>query len=298
MTKTWITVAAVVLAASLAGAQSQAPKPAAAPQPAGQAAAPAQQPQQAAPPAVKQPTVKTKEEGEALQKLFGDQTLTPDQKITLAEEFLLRFPKSEFKTMVLLEEVKACQQKNDFPNMLDFGEKVLKEEPENAITLILLSTTIPERTGENDLDRDVKLGKAESYAKRALAAIDKLPKMNPQTSDEDWDKVRNDARGQVWAGLGLVAMVRKQFTAAEEAFQKAASLQMRQDPVAYWRLGLALQGNKKYAEAREALKKSVAAGGVKVGGRDLAADELKRVEDFLSRQSGQTAAPPPQAPKP
>ncbi len=289
MKQTWMVATAMLVALSLACAQ--APKPGAAPPAGAKAAAPAQQGQQPAPaPAAKQPRPKTKEEAESLQKIFTDPALTPDQRISLAEEFLLRFPKSDFKLMVLRLEMTVYQQKNDFPNMLEFGEKVLKESPEDAPTLITLAGAIPERTTENDLDKDVKLGKAESYAKRGLASLDKLQKLDPAMPDDEWQKRVNDGRGQIYAALGLVAMVRKQFDQAEESFKKAISLQMKEDGITYWRLGLALQGGKKYPEAREALKKSVAAGGVKVGGRDLAAEELKRVEDFVSRQG---AAPKP-----
>ncbi len=287
------TLAAVVLAGWLWTAQAPAQQPQRPPaggQPAQgtQAGRPAQQPGQ---PAKKQPQAKSQEEYDALQKL-GDPSLTPDQKISLAEEFLQKFKDSELKGFAYRKEMEAYQQKNDFPKMREFGEKILEEDPDDAISLILLASAIPERTRDTDLDKEQKLSQAEDYAKRALVSIDKLEKPSPQMSDADWDKVRNDARAQSHAAIGLVALQRKQFPAAEEAFKKAVELQNQKDPIVYWRLGLTYEFSKKYEEARDALKQSVALGGVKIGTRDVAAEELQRVEDILKkRQSGPGAGP-------
>jgi len=214
-----------------------------------------------------------------------------------AEEFLVKFPDSELKAIVYRLEMQAYQQKNDFLNMKETGEKALKEDPNDAVTLILLASAIPERTRENDLDRDQKLAQAEDYAKRALVAVDKLEKPSPQMPDADWEKVRNDARAQSYAALGLVALQRKQYQTAEEAFKKAVDMQSQKDPVVFWRLGLAYEFTKKYEQAREAFKQAVDLGGVQAGGRDLAKEELQRVEEFLKkRQSGAagtgTTSPP------
>lgn len=259
---------------------------------AGGQAAQAQQPGQQA---KKQPQAKTKEEFDALQKL-ADPSLTPDQKITMGDEFLQKFPDSELKGFVYRKEMEAYQQKNDFAKMREFGEKVLEQDPDDAVSLILLASAIPERTRETDLDKDQKLNQAEGFAKRALAAIDKLQKPAPEMPDADWEKVRNDARAQSHAALGLVSLQRKQYPAAEEAFKKAVELQAQKDSIIFWRLGLTYEFLKKYEQAREALKQSVGLGGVKVGTRDYAAEELQRVEEFLKkRQPGPESGTAPGA---
>lgn len=258
-----------------------------------QQAAPQQQPGQPAP--KKQPAPKTKEEYDAYQKFWTAQD--PDEKIKLAEEFLQKYPDSELKSFAYRKEMEAYQQKNDFSKMREFGEKVLEAEPNDAIALILLATAIPERTRDTDLDRDQKLSAAEDYAKRALAAIDKLEKPSPQVTDEQWNQVRNDARSNAWAAMGLVSLQRKQYPPAEEAFRKATQLQAQPDPILWWRLGLSLELSKKYEEALEALKKSVELGGVKSGGRDLAAEERDRVQKYLDQRKATTTPPPAKPPQ-
>jgi tetratricopeptide (TPR) repeat protein len=216
----------------------------------------------------------------------------PDEKIKLSEEFLQKYPESELKVFAYRKEMEAYQQKNDFEKMRDFGEKVLEADPEDAISLILLASAIPERTRDTDLDKEQKLNTAETYATRALAAIDKLVKPAPTITDEQWDQVRNDARSQAHASLGYIALQRKNYTLAEESYVKATKLQGQPDPIVWWRYGLALQLTKKYEESLAALEKAVSLGGVKSGGRDLAADERDRVKKYLDGRKAQPQKPP------
>lgn len=257
---------------------------------------PAAQQQPGQPAAKKQPAPKTKEEYDDYQKFWGAQD--PDEKIKLAEGFLQKYPDSELKPFAYRKEMEAYQQKNDFDKMREFGEKVLEADPNDAISLILLASAIPERTKETDLDKEQKLNTAEDYGKRALAAIDKLEKPSPQMTDQDWDKARNEARANAYAALGLVNLQRKQYPGAEESFRKATQLQSQPDPIVWWRLGLSLELQKKYDDALAALKKSADLGGVKVSGRDLAVEERDRVQKFLDQRkaAGQPAANPGSTP--
>ena len=163
--------------------------------------------------------------------------------------------------------------------MQEFGEKALAVDPEDAAVLLLLALAMPEQMRQTDLDREEKLNTAEEYAKRALAAIDKSQKPNPQVSDAQWDQIRNDARAESYAALGYVALKRSQYSAAEEYLKKSIELQVQKNPVVYWRLGLTYEMMKKYELARDALKEAVELGGVRVGQRDL-----QRVEELLKKQ--------------
>ena len=256
------------------------------------AMAPAQEPQQtpaAGQPAEetvtvkKPPQPKTQEEYEAAQKLTNV-SLSPDRMIALAEEFVQNFPDSELRGFAYRRAMEGYGEKNDFPRMQEFGEKALALDPENAAVLLLLALAMPERTRQTDLDREEKLNTAEEYAKRALSAIDKSQKPNPQMSDAEWDQMRNDARAQSYAALGYVALKRSQYSAAEEYLKKSIELQVQKDPVVYWRLGLTYEMMKKYELARDTLKQAVELGGVRVGQRDSAAEELQRVETLLKKQ--------------
>ena len=254
------------------------------------ALAPAQEPQptpgaaQQAPAVKRQPQAQSQEELDTFNKLVSP-SLSADQMITLADEFVQKYPDSELLGHVYRGAMEGYRLKNDFRKMLEFGEKALAVDPEDGVTLLLLALAIPERTRETDLGRDQKLNKAEEYAKRALAAIDKMQKPNPMIADAEWDRMRNDVRGQSHAALGFVAMHRKQYPAAEDFFKKSIELQPEKDPIVLWRLGRTYEFMKKYELARDALKEAVEMGGVKVPGRgDLAAKDLQRVEKEFNKQ--------------
>jgi len=284
------TLAAAALAACLIAAGAPAQQPAPAGQPA-QAKAPAQAQTSSPCPAPKQPQAKNKEEFDEIQKV-ADPSLTPDQRIAQAEEFIKKFEQSDLRPFAHRAAMQAYQIKNDFPKMLQHGEKVLELDPSDVLSLILLAGAIPERTRETDLDKEQRLNQAEDFAKRALSAIDCLAKPNPQMPDDDWKRVQDDARAQSHAALGLVSLQRKQYPAAEQSFKKSVEMQAQKDPIVLWRLGLTYELMKKYEQARDALKQAVALGGVKVGTRDYAGEELQRVEEFLKKRQ-ESGAPPP-----
>lgn len=279
MKRTLYLTAAVLMTAGLLSAQAT------------QQTTPQQQPGQ--PAAKKQPTPKTREEYDAYQKFWT--ATDPDEKVKQAEEFLQKYPDSELKPFAYRKEMEAYQQKNDFEKMREFGEKVLEAEPNDAISLILLATAIPERTKDTDLDKEQKLNAAEGYAKRALEAIDKLEKPSPQVTDQQWEAVRNDARSNAQGAMGLINLQRKNYAGAEESFRKATQLQSQPDPILWWRLGLSLEFGKKYEDALTALEKSVSLGGVKMSGRDLATEERDRVKKYLDQRKA-AGTPPAAAP--
>ena len=231
----------------------------------------------------KPPQAKTQEEYEAAQKL-NNASLSPDQMISLAEGFVQKFPDSELKVFAYLKAMEGYRQKNDFPKMHEFGEKALAMDSENLQALLWLALFIPERTRNTDLDREEKLKQAEDYAKRAMSAIEKTEKPDPEMLDTVWERTVNDTRAGSYEALGHVALKRGQHPTAADFFKKAIELQAEKDPIVLWRLGLTYRIMNKYELARDALKQAVDAGGVKVGLRDHAAEELQRLEELLKKQ--------------
>jgi tetratricopeptide (TPR) repeat protein len=230
--------------------------------------------------AKKQPQAKSQPEFQAYQKFWNAQDA--DEKIKSAEEFLKAFPETELKIYAYMAEMQSYQVKNDFPHLREFGEKILDLDPGDLPTLITLATAIPERTQETDLDKDQKRTQAEGYAKKALESVDKLEKP-ANVADAVWNERVNDARSQAHYALGLVALQRKSYQGAIDEMMLAAKLQSpsQPDPILWWRLGMANELAKKYDEALKAFEKSVALGGVKIDGKDRAAEDRDRIKKFL-----------------
>lgn len=216
---------------------------------------------------------KSQEELDALIALQNAQT--PDDRIAAAEKLLTDFKDTEFKETANYVLMLAHQQKNDFENMLLFGERVLSINPDNTGALISLANAIPMRTREFDLDKDEKLAKAEDFAKRALTLIPNLEKPSPDMPDDQWLMAKKDFMASVYESLGLVAMKRKSYDAAEEQFRKALEIGSEQPASGFFYLGQALKEQGKNDEAINALDQAIARGDFKLGDGRPAAATLK-----------------------
>jgi tetratricopeptide (TPR) repeat protein len=197
------------------------------------------QTQQAAPggglPVAKQPRVKSQAEGEALQAIF--QAADPEARIKAAEEFLGKYADSEFRALCLMVEAETYRQKNDYEHTVIYGERTLEADPQNYMAMLMLASSIAQRTREFDLDREEKLGRAEKYAKSALELIKTSPKPRPDVTDEQWIAARADFTAQAHEALALAAMVRKNYPVAIAEFKTAIESGSSPDPATQVRLG-------------------------------------------------------------
>ncbi len=253
----------------------------------------------AQPAAPKQPTVKSEKEGKAVQAIGAAYAAGNfDGAIKAAQELLANFADTEYKDFALQMQVLAYQQKDDFDNMLIAGERSLEANPDNVVVLITLAQSMPQRTREHDLDKEEKLGKAEKYAKKAQTLIPNLAKHNPQITDEEWTTYKRGAMSQCHEALGMVAYVRKDYAGAEKSFKTAAEVSPQPDATTLFRLGMAYSAQNKIDEAIDALDKSIAAGGVKVGEKDLAAEQKASLLKAKAAGGAKPAAPATPPPPP
>ena len=248
-------------------------------------------------PQPKQPRVRSPKEGQAIQAIsISYQAGDFDGAIKAAEELLNSFADTEFKGFALQMEVLAYQQKDDFEKMLLVGERALEVDGDNVVVLITLAQAIPQRTREFDLDKEEKLGKADKFARKAQTLIPNLPKHNPQISDEDWGSYKRGAMAQAHESVGMVAFVRKDYAGAEKSFRTAAEVSPQVDANIFFRLGMALSAQNKADDAIQALDKAIAAGGVQVGGKDLAKEQKAALEKAKAAGAKPAAPAAPAAP--
>ncbi len=243
----------------------------------------------------KQPQPKSPKEVEAIMAVQS--AADPDARVKAAEDLLTKFKDTEFKEWALQMETISHQQKNDFDNMLIAGERTLEVNPENVVVLITLAQSIPQRTKEFDLDKEEKLKKAETYAKKAQTLVPNLAKFNPQITDEEWTGYKKSAMSQVHEALGMIAFTRKNYPASEQSFKAAVDVSPQPDSTTLYRLAMVYTAQNKVDDAIAALEKSIAAGGVKMGGKDLAVDQKAKLEED-KKKAAKPAAPAPNNPPP
>lgn len=140
---------------------------------------------------------------------------------------------------------KAYQALNDQANFRKWGQRAAQYDPNNLPILVDLSSSY---WGGNDLT------KAVEYAKKALAAADKLQKPEGQT-DQQWTAQLNQVRGYCHRALGEQAYVGKNMRTARKEFEAAAQHDPTNDfahyrlGFIYWTAGRIDQANLSFAKA-------------------------------------------------
>ena len=194
----------------------------------------------------------------------------PDSQIAAVHSLLTTFKNTEFKEWANLMAMNAYSQKNDFENMLLYGEQTLAINPDNADVLTRLAYAIPTRTKQFDLDKEAKLSKAEDFARRALRLIPTTEKPNSDIPDEKWLTVKKDLMSQSHDALGLVAFMREDFAAAQQSFEQSIQVASKPSALTFYHYANTLKEGGQTDKALELADKSIAAGGVPVGTSDLA----------------------------
>jgi tetratricopeptide (TPR) repeat protein len=207
-------------------------------------------PMSAQPAAPKQRAVKTQEEAKGLQAVF--QATTPDTRITAAEDFVTKHPKSDFLSLALFVEAQSYQQKNDYEKMVIFAERALESDPDDGTkvqAMLMLAKGMAQKTREFDLDREEKLGRVEKYANGSLELLKTMAKPNPQLPDEQWEGFKGMMASDAHEALAMAATTRKNFDQAITEFKTALTVSKQPDPSTEVRLASVYNKVGKYDDA-------------------------------------------------
>jgi tetratricopeptide (TPR) repeat protein len=188
---------------------------------------------------------KSNAEAEAVRALFAAQGQSPDATIKAAEDLLTKYADTEYKEVALLLEADAYQQKGDYASAEITDERVLESNPKNPQAAMQLGELILQHVGENDLDKEEQLGKAEKRFNQAIANIDTKPFAG--MPDDKWAENKKFTRAQLENDLGLLAMRHKNLDAAIADFKLA--VEGDPQPAYQVRLAVAYQQSGKNDEA-------------------------------------------------
>lgn len=243
------------------------------------AAAPQAAPEQAAAP---QPGQPSPEEVAALQALAQPpQTAADlDSQIQKVDEFVAKFPQSQFKGFAYQVAAQANQMKGNSTRAVFYYEAALKEDPKDYSSMLMIAAETAQSTREFDLDKDQKLTRANKLVTDALALIPTAPKPNPQLTDEQWENFKKDDTARAYEALGLIAMAKPDYNEAAKQFQASIDAAASLQPATYVRLGGALNEAKRTDEAIAALDKVIAMPGVPDQIKSVAESERKRSDQI------------------
>jgi len=259
--------------------------------PAGQSAPAGQAASAAAPQGKRPPQAKTQPEFDAYKAVVG--LTDPVAKEKAADDFAAKFPDSELRSLVYKSVLQSYQQANNAEKMLDMARKILTYDPDDPEALLGVAQVLAERTRDTDLDKDQRLADARKNAERALITIDTdLPTTG--YPPEQIEALKGFLRSEAYAVLGTISFNAKAWPDAEANLRKSIEAFPQQpDPIAVFRLAVALDMQNKYPEAMKYANQAV-----ELTKEDTAAGKAARAEkDRLTKLSvgaapAQAAAPP------
>jgi tetratricopeptide (TPR) repeat protein len=230
-----ITIIATLAIAAAALAQD---KPAAQTPPAGQAAAPAGK---------RPPQAKTQPEFDAYKTAAA--ITDPAGQEKAADDFAAKFPDSELRPLLYKGVMHSYQQSNNADKMLAMAQKVLTYDADDPEALLGVAQVLAERTRETDLDKDQRIAEARKDAQRALVTVDTdIPTANQPP--EKIEAYKGFLKSEAYEILGTLDFNAKAWPDAEANLRKSIDAFPQQpDPVAVFRLSVAMDMQNKYPEA-------------------------------------------------
>ena len=210
----------------------------------GQAAAPAGQ--AAAPTGKRKPQAKTQEEFAAYKAAAA--LTDPAAQEKAAADFATKFPDSELRQLLYAAVMHSYQQANNADKMMEMAQKILGYDPDDPEALLGVAQVLAERTRDTDLDKDQRLAEARKNAARALVTVETdVPSGYPP---EQLAAYKGFLRSDAYAILGTLDFNAKAWADAEGNLKKSVEAFPQQpDPIAIFRLSVALDMQNKYPEA-------------------------------------------------
>jgi tetratricopeptide (TPR) repeat protein len=217
-------------------------KPAAQNPPAGQSTG-----QAAAPAGKRPPQAKTQSEFDAYKAAAA--LADPAAQEKAASDFAAKFPDSEVRSLLYKAVMHSYQQANNSDKMMEMAQKVLTFDADDPEALLGVAQVLAERTHDTDLDKDQRLAEARKDAQRALVTVDTdVPSSG--YPPEQLNAFKGFLRSDAYAILGTLDFNAKAWADAEGNLRKSIDAFPQQvDPVAVFRLSVALDMQNKYPEA-------------------------------------------------
>jgi tetratricopeptide (TPR) repeat protein len=245
--------------------------------PAGQAAAPAGK---------RPPQAKTQPEFDAYKAAAA---LATSEKATdaaaqekAANDFAAKFPDSELRPLLYKAVMHAYQQVNNADKMMEMAQKILGYDADDPEALLGVAQLLAERTRDTDLDKDQRLAEARKDAQHALVTVDTdVPASG--YPPEQLNAFKGFLRSDAYAILGTLDFNAKAWADAEGNLRKSIEAFPQQvDPIAVFRLSVALDMQNRYPEALKYANQAVDLTKEGTSAGDAARKEKDRVTQLLN----------------
>ena len=242
--------------------------------------------QAAAPAGKRPPQAKTQPEFDAYKAAAA--ITDPAAQEKAADDFAAKFPDSELRALIFKTVMHSYQQANNADKMLTMSQKVLTFDPDDPEALLGVAQVLAERTRDTDLDKDQRIAEARKDAERALLTVETDIPTAGQPQDRI-DAFKGFMKSEAYAILGTLDFNAKSWAVAEENLKKSIDVFPQQpDPIAVFRLSVALDMQNKYPDALKYANQAVDL--TKAGTN--AGDAARKEKDRLVQLIGGISEPP------
>jgi len=217
------------------------------------------------------PQAKSAEELDSYLEIY--MSAGPQSTVTLANQFAVNYPESEFLGLVYEHQTAAYQKMSNYEGVLRAGEKALALSPRNIKVLVTLALAIPNGvSGRSDSSR--LLEQAEGYARRALKELEEK-KIPQDLAIEEWEALKGGLESECHEALGHVSLKRGDLSSALREFHTAALGNPRPNGRQFLRLSSAYLLARQYEAAEQAAARAAELGEGQI--RQLALQQLHEI---------------------
>src|ERR1700683_5402844 len=241
--------------------------------------------QTAAPAGKRPPQAKTQEEFAAYKTAIALTDAAAQEKA--ADDFAVKFPDSELRPLLYKAVMHGYQTANNGEKMMAMSQKILSYDADDPEALLGVAQVLAERTRDTDLDKADRLAEARKDARRALVTVDTDV---PSTGypPEQLNAFKGFLRSDAYTILGTIDFNNKAWGDAETNLKKSIDAYPQQvDPIAVFRLSVALDMQNKYPEALKYANQAVDL--TKEGTN--AGDAARKEKDRLTQLTGSGTPP-------
>ncbi|HEY3936362.1 MAG TPA: tetratricopeptide repeat protein [Bryobacteraceae bacterium] len=199
--------------------------------------------------AAKGPHPKSQKELEALQKVqAAQQAGNPDAEIAAVTNVLENFADTDFKVQLMNMALAAAGQKNDYAQIVTWGDRVIQADPNDISSRVTLAEATAQHTRENDLDKAQSLQKIQGYANKALELLKTATTPPTGVQEATWPDYKKQLTSQAYDALGQAAALDKKYPEAITNYKSAIDADPT-SPVPSARLAKAYVDSKQYDDA-------------------------------------------------
>lgn len=190
----------------------------------------------------------------ALKAMPEASTANLQLKLQAAEGILQKYPQTRYRSALYAFLMVGYIQVGQGDKGIEFGDKEVELNPNDAQTMAIISQTIPRSFNPSAPDAAKKLDKAEQYGKKAVEILPTMPKPEGM-SDEVFTGAKNQTLAIAHSGLGLVNWRRGKYADAIPELEQSIKLDPTPDPVNWYILGVVNQNTSHFDDAAAAFGK-------------------------------------------